>query len=745
MLKILKFGKQYWYVMLLTLFLLFIQANCDLALPQYTSNIVDVGIQTGGIESPVPEKMRAETYERLALFMTEEELAVMSQAYEMSEGDTYSLKEEYEEVLRAELSKDTNEETKAYLEELKSLISTKETLIYMLSSEAEEAEAMKTKLLTQMNLPAETDLFEAFAMMPKEAVLQISDAMEEQLAKMAETIGDSSAIAFVIDEYKQLNIDVNAIQMDYLKKQGLIMLGIAFIGMLVAVLSTYTSAKMAAKVAMNLRGQVFHKVVRFSSVEMNKFSTASLITRCTNDIQQVQMVMTMMFRIVLYAPLMAIGGIIKVVNTKSGMGWIIVLAVACIFGIVGVLMVVAMPKFKKMQVLVDKLNLVSREILTGISVIRAFGREKYEEERFDKASGELKKTQLFTNTTMAFMMPAMMFVMNGITVLIIWIGAHGIEIGNIQVGTMMAFITYTMHIVMSFLMITMVSIMLPRAAVAAGRIEEVLNTKIVIDNKEETTPLSTNGKVTGEITFEHVSFRYPNGEEDALTDIDFTAKPGETTAIIGSTGCGKSSLVQLIPRLFDVTEGKITIDGVDIRDMDLKELRDNIGYVPQKGVLFSGTIAENIAFGQDEINQKAIEEAAQIAQATEFIEGKSDTYNSKIAQGGTNVSGGQKQRLAIARALAKKPKILIFDDSFSALDYRTDKALRKELSQKTKDATVLIVAQRISTILHADKILVLDDGKIVGCGTHKELLRDNEVYRQIASSQLSEKEMKEVE
>lgn len=745
MLKILKFGKQYWYVMLLTLFLLFIQANCDLALPQYTSNIVDVGIQTGGIESPVPEKMRAETYERLALFMTEEELAVMSQAYEMSEGDTYSLKEEYEEVLRAELSKDTNEETKAYLEELKSLISTKETLIYMLSSEAEEAEAMKTKLLTQMNLPAETDLFEAFAMMPKEAVLQISDAMEEQLAKMAETIGDSSAIAFVIDEYKQLNIDVNAIQMDYLKKQGLIMLGIAFIGMLVAVLSTYTSAKMAAKVAMNLRGQVFHKVVRFSSVEMNKFSTASLITRCTNDIQQVQMVMTMMFRIVLYAPLMAIGGIIKVVNTKSGMGWIIVLAVACIFGIVGVLMVVAMPKFKKMQVLVDKLNLVSREILTGISVIRAFGREKYEEERFDKASGELKKTQLFTNTTMAFMMPAMMFVMNGITVLIIWVGAHGIELGNIQVGTMMAFITYTMHIVMSFLMITMVSIMLPRAAVAAGRIEEVLNTKIVIDNKEETTPLSTNGKVTGEITFEHVSFRYPNGEEDALTDIDFTAKPGETTAIIGSTGCGKSSLVQLIPRLFDVTEGKITIDGVDIRDMDLKELRDNIGYVPQKGVLFSGTIAENIAFGQDEINQKAIEEAAQIAQATEFIEGKSDTYNSKIAQGGTNVSGGQKQRLAIARALAKKPKILIFDDSFSALDYRTDKALRKELSQKTKDATVLIVAQRISTILHADKILVLDDGKIVGCGTHKELLRDNEVYRQIASSQLSEKEMKEVE
>lgn len=743
MLKILKFARQYWYMMFVILGLLFIQAYCELSLPEYTSNIVDVGIQEKGIESPVPKKMRAQTYERLLLFMNEDETQIFTEAYERTDDDIYTLKEVYEAATYKDISKKAKGETAGYIEELKSLLSKKETLLMMLSSEEEQADAMKEEFFIQMGLPADADIFEAFAMMPKEVLLQISGNIEEQISKMADTIGDSSAIAFVAAEYEEMGISVNTIQMKYLRKQGIVMVLIAFGSMVAAVFATFFSARLAAKVSKNLRGQVYDQVVKFSNAELNQFSTASLITRCTNDIQQVQMVLTMMFRIVLYAPIMAIGGISKVIQAKSGMGWIIVVAVAAVFSLVGVLMVVAMPKFRSMQNLVDRLNLVSREILTGIPVIRAFSREKHEEKRFDQASMELKKTQLFTNSTMAFMMPMMMFIMNGITVLIVWVGAHGVDAGSIQVGSMMAFITYTMQIVMSFLMITIVSIMLPRAAVAAGRIDEVLQTNISIDNKEQVLPLAKDGKVQGIVAFEHVSFAYPGADENALEDIDFVAKPGETTAIIGSTGCGKSSLVQLIPRLFDVTKGRITIDGKDIRDLDLKELRSHIGYVPQKGVLFSGTIESNIAFGQEKMDMAKIEEAARIAQAADFIQEKEEQYQSRIAQGGSNVSGGQKQRLAIARALAKKPQILVFDDSFSALDYRTDKALRKELGQKTKYATVIIVAQRISTILHADKIIVLDDGKIAGCGTHKELLMNNEVYKQIAQSQLSEKEINE--
>ena len=743
MLKILKFAKQYWYMMLVILGLLFVQAYCELSLPEYTSNIVDVGIQERGIESPVPEKMRAQTYDHLLLFMNEEETEIFTEGYETADGEIYTLKEAYSEAAQSEVSKKTDEETKEYIEQLKSLLSTKETLLMMLSSEGEQADAMKEAFYAQMGVPAGTDLFEVFAMMPKEAVLQISEALEEQLSEMADTIGDSTAISFVAAEYEAMGTDVDGIQMDYLKHQGIMMLLIAFGSMIAAVCATFFSARLAAKVSMNLRGQVYDKVVKFSNAELNKFSTASLITRCTNDIQQVQMVLTMMFRIVLYAPIMALGGISKVAKTESGMGWIIVVAVVAVFSLVGILMAVAMPKFRSMQNLVDRLNLVSREMLTGIPVIRAFSREKHEEKRFDEASRDLQKTQLFTNSSMAFMMPAMMFIMNAITVLIVWVGAHGVDTGSIQVGSMMAFITYTMQIVMSFLMITMVSIMLPRAAVAAGRIEEVLKTEVSIDNKKQVASLAKEGKVQGVVAFEHVSFAYPGADENALEDIDFVANPGETTAIIGSTGCGKSSLVQLIPRLFDVSKGRITIDGTDIRDVDLKELRQNIGYVPQKGVLFSGTIESNIAFGQGDIDTDAVEEAAQIAQASEFIQGKEEKFKSRIAQGGANVSGGQKQRLAIARALAKKPQILVFDDSFSALDYKTDKTLRKELHEKTRNATVIIVAQRISTILHADKILVLDDGRIAGCGTHKELLKSNEVYRQIAQSQLSEKEINE--
>lgn len=741
MLKILKFARKYWYTMLVILGLLFIQAYCELSLPEYTSNIVDVGIQEKGIESPVPTKMRAETYNHLLLFMNEEETEIFTEAYEESQGDIFTLKEKYREAAKENISERTEEETKEYIETLKALLSKKETLLMMLSSEGEQADAMKKEFYAQAEFLEDTDLFTAFSMMPKEAVLKISETLGEQIDQMSDTIGDSSAIAFVAAEYEEMGMNVDGIQMSYLKKQGVMMLLIAFGGMIAAVIATFFSARLAAKVSMKLRAQVYDKVVKFSNAELNQFSTASLITRCTNDIQQVQMVLTMMFRIVLYAPIMAIGGIMKVVETKSGMGWIIVVAVAAVFTLVGVLMVVAMPKFQSMQNLVDRLNLVSREILTGIPVIRAFSREKHEEKRFDQASRDLQKTQLFTNSTMAFMMPAMMFIMNAITVLIVWVGAHGVDTGTIQVGSMMAFITYTMQIVMSFLMITMVSIMLPRAAVAAGRIDEVLQTKVAIQNKEQVVPLATDGRIQGVVAFEHVSFAYPGADENALEDIDFVAKPGETTAIIGSTGCGKSSLVQLIPRLFDVTKGRITIDGKDIRDVDLHELRSHIGYVPQKGVLFSGTIESNIAFGHDEITRDAVEEAADIAQASDFIQEKEKKFQSHIAQGGANVSGGQKQRLAIARALAKKPQILVFDDSFSALDYRTDRALRRELGEKTKDATVIIVAQRISTILHADKILVLDDGKIAGMGTHKELLKNNEVYRQIAQSQLSEKEI----
>ena len=726
MLKILKFAKQYWYIMVIILMLLFVQANCDLALPEYTSKIVDVGIQSSGVESPIPDKLRSTSYNNLMLIMTEDEMEVMSTSY-TKEDDFYILKEEL------------SDQTK---EELNTLLTNKETIMTMLYADGEEAEAMKAEMYSSMGVPTDSDIMEVFAMMPKEAVLKIVDSINEKISGMSDLIGESSAISYVIAEYDAQGIDMDQMQMDYLKQQGIRMLLLALLGMVMAVIVTYLSAKLAAKVSMNLRNRVFKQVVKFSNAEMNNFSTASLITRCTNDIQQVQLVLTMFFRIVAYAPILGIGGVFKVIQTGSGMGWIIGVAVGTILALVGSLLIIAMPKFKMMQTLVDQLNLVSREILTGIPVIRAFGREDHEKKRFDEASVDLMKTQLFTNRTMAFMMPTMMFIMNGITVLIIWVGAHGIETGELQVGTMMAFITYTMQIVISFLMITMVSIMIPRGAVAATRIEEVLNTEVIIDDPKQ--PKHFAPKTEGVVSFENVSFSYANADEEALSEISFIANSGETTAIIGSTGCGKTSLVQLIPRLFDVTNGSVKIDGIDVRDLELSELRNQIGYVPQKGVLFSGTIASNIGFGIKDITRTEIEEAAAIAQATEFIEEKEEKMEAPISQGGTNVSGGQKQRIAIARALAKKPKILIFDDSFSALDYRTDKKLRDTLHQKTKDATVIIVAQRISTILNADKIIVLDDGKVVGEGTHKQLLADNEVYQQIASSQLSEEELNQV-
>ena len=575
----------------------------------------------------------------------------------------------------------------------------------------------------------------------EDAIDGIRQQALDSMGDMSDSIISQRAVLFVQAEYEALGMDLGQVQMNYLLSTGAKMLGLTLLMVATAVLSGLLSSRTAAKIGMELRGQVFTRVLSFSNNELNKFSIASLSTRSTNDIQQVQMVEVMLLRMVLYAPIIGIGGIIRVAGTRTGLSWIIVVAVVAIFVLVMTLLAVAMPKFKKMQTLVDRLNLVAREILTGLSVIRAFDREKYEEDRFDTANQNLMKTQLFTNRVMNIMMPAMMLIMNCVTVMIIWFGGHGIDAGTMQVGDMIAFITYTMQIVMAFLMITMISVMLPRAGIAADRIQEVLDTPLSIHDAASVRDEELKD-AKGELRFEDVSFRYEGADEDALEHISFTAKPGETTAIIGSTGCGKSTLIHLIPRFYDVTQGRITIDGVDIREISQEKLHSLLGFVPQKGNLFSGTIASNIKYGGDWITDEKMEEAAQIAQATEFIETKPDGYDSPIAQGGSNVSGGQKQRLSIARAIAKSPKIFLFDDSFSALDYKTDAQLRKALHEKTADAAVLIVAQRISTILHANRILVLEDGKIVGDGTHEQLLESCPAYQEIARSQLSESELK---
>ena len=591
-------------------------------------------------------------------------------------------------------------------------------------------------------LPAgleDQDIFAALSMMTEEQVAQLNEEINVKLEEVPEAILSQGAVTIVKLEYEAIGIDVGKIQNNYIAIAGIKMIGLAIVGMIAAIIVGYLASRIAAGTSKNIRGKVFEKVVGFSNAEFDKFSTASLITRSTNDIQQVQMLLVMMFRMVLYAPILGIGGIIKVTNTETSMAWIIAVAVGTILVLVGTLMIIAMPKFKSMQKLVDRLNLVTREILTGLPVIRAFSRERHEEKRFDIANKDLTSTNLFVNRTMTFMMPIMMFVMNGITLMIIWFGGKGIDSGNLQVGDMMAFIQYTMQIVMSFLMLTMVSIMLPRAAVSANRIMEVLDTESLINDPKDKK--SFNAAKKGVVEFKNMSFRYPNAEEDVLEDINFTAKPGETTAIIGSTGSGKSTLINLIPRLYDATEGEILIDGVNVKDVSQHDLRAKIGFVPQKGVLFSGTIDSNIRYGKQEATEEDIKRAARIAQASDFIEEKPEQYDEAISQGGSNVSGGQKQRLSIARAIAKDPDIYIFDDSFSALDFKTDATLRKTLHEEITDSTIIIVAQRISTILHAEQIIVLDEGKIVGKGTHAQLLANCDVYRQIASSQLSEKEI----
>ena len=760
--KIFKNLLPFWKSVIIILALLLVQAWCDLSLPQYTSDIIDVGIQNSGVEHVLPEAVTKEEFETAKTFMTEDEITEWENAYEEdgdhfvrteNDGDTLddldgdlsmalvmnyqmSMMDEatFKETIAAQMQMDPENLKDLSVEQIGQMLGADLTTF---TREKEDDDGNKTEVTCVDVRPLFQNMLNA-GMMQKSDLLSVRDEMEESFNAVGDTMIQSIGVAYAIQCDKDAGIDVDHIQTSYLWAEGLRMIGLALLMGVATVLVGLFASKVAAGVGMNLREGLFKKVVGFSNAEMDHFSTASLITRSTNDVQQIQMVTVLLLRMVIYAPILGIGGIIKVSQTGAGMGWVIGLAVLVIMGFVSVLMAVTLPKFKLMQKLVDGLNLVSREILTGISVIRAFGREKTEEERFDEANTKLTKTMLFTNRVMTLMMPCMMFIMYGLTVLIVWVGAHKIDEGVLQVGAMTAFITYAMQIVMAFLMLTMMSIMLPRAGVAANRIDEVLKTKsTVTDAKEPESLTAYNGK----LTFSHVNFRYPGAEENVLCDIDFTAEPGKTTAIIGSTGCGKSTLVNLIPRLYDVTDGSITLDGKDIRKIRMHDLRGEIGFVPQKGVLFSGTIASNLRFGRRDATDAEIAEAAEIAQATEFIEEKSDKYESPIAQGGTNVSGGQKQRLAIARAIAKNPKIFVFDDSFSALDLKTDAALRKALAEKVKDSTVIIVAQRISTILHAEQILVLDEGRIVGRGTHEELLENCEVYRQIAKSQLSAKEL----
>ena len=760
--KIFKNMVPYGRSVIVILALLLMQAACDLALPSYTSDIIDVGIQKSGVEHVVPQAVTAEEFAAAQTLMTEEETQLWQRIYEQ-DGDVYRLTEHDETRLAAlddalVLPLIMNYQMRAMEE-----ASFKAYLASQNGMDAAQINAMSIEQIGQMMGVSLTpfkqtkedddgnayttvcvDVRPVFAQrkqagtMDDDAILSMRESMQKTIDAMGSSMVRSMGVAYAVDCDKAAGLDVDAMQTAYLWTAGLKMVGLALIMGLATVLVSFFASRVGAGIGRDLRDGVFKRVVGFSNAEMDQFSTASLITRSTNDIQQIQMVSAMLLRMVAYAPIMGIGGVIKAMQTGAGLGWVIALALLVILGYVMVLMSVSMPKFKLMQKLVDRLNLVSREILTGLSVIRAFKREDQEEERFDEANRALTKTMLFTNRVMTFMMPGMMLIMNVLTVAIVWFGAHQIDAGTMQVGAMTAFITYAMMIVMSFLMLTMMSIMLPRAAVAAERIDEVLQTASSIRNPEQPETLAAHN---GVLRFNHVSFRYPNAEEDVLHDIDFTATPGTTTAIIGSTGCGKSTLVNLIPRLYDVTAGSIEIDGKDIRKLSMEELRSEIGFVPQKGVLFSGTIASNLRFGNDEATDEEIRRAAKIAQAADFIEEKEEKYDSPIAQGGSNVSGGQKQRLAIARAIAKNPKIFIFDDSFSALDMKTDAALRKALHENVKDSTIILVAQRISTILHAEQILGLDDGRIGGRGTHAELLAGCEVYQQIAKSQLSAKEL----
>ncbi len=755
MINLVKNLRHHILAVLIIVCLLIVQAYCTLSLPSYTSDIVDVGIEQGGIEDAAAVQISEETMDYLMLFMDEDAQETVEDAYTLEDSIWYldeditdteevsdalqtpmvlvyqlsALSEDsFKEMMEEQLSMEEGSFSDMSLEELGAMMGLELDI-----SEDEEGE-------TTVNMLSLLQTMQAAGMIDSDTLLSMADEMAEQYGDSGELIFSSIAIQEVSAEYEKVGVDADQLQRQYLFRIGRRMILMTVLMSVAAIFACYFASVTTAKVAKSLREQVFGKVLSFSNSEVDRFSTASLITRCTNDIQQVQMTTVILLRIVLFAPILAIGGIVKVLSSHTGLAWIIAVATLVMTGLIVGLVVIAMPKFKIVQKLVDRVNLVSREILDGVPVIRAFGREKYEEQRFDRANDSLMRVQLFTNRVMSFMMPCMMFVMNGINLLIIWFGAKGMDDGLMQVGDLVAFMTYAMQIIMAFMMIEMISIMLPRAAVAANRIDEVIKTDSEIRDGKDASDYEER-KFKGELTFDHVTFAYPGASDPVLKDINFTAKPGTTTAIIGSTGCGKSTLINLIPRFYDVTEGSIQLDGVDIRELSQRKLREQIGLVPQKGFLFSGTIESNIKYSGDSVTDAIMEEAAATAQATEFIDQKNDRYQSEIAQGGTNVSGGQKQRLSIARALAKNAQLLIFDDSFSALDYKTDVALRKELAKKSAGATVLIVAQRISTVLYADEILVMNEGRIVGKGTHEELMKNCETYREIARSQLSEEEL----
>lgn len=754
MLKVLKYLKSSAVSVIAIIALLCLQAATDLALPDYTSKIVNIGIQQGGIENAAPEAIRKSQMNQLLVF-TKEADAILSK-YELISKDTleekeyeklvkkYPVLENQEIYIKNKLKEEEQEELNDKIARPMMMASSLQKEETQASMKEQMTEAMQQMPEAQRAAIAQMSMIEILQNMPEEQRDQVLEKINEQLDTMSGSILEQAAISATKEEYKALGMDIDKVQNDYIFLAGLQMLGVAFISMSAAVLIMLLSSRVAAKLGKTLRDKVFQKVLGFSTKEFREFSTASLITRSTNDIQQIQMLLTMLFRVVVYAPIIGIGGLLHVIRTSdSSMAWIIGLAIAAVIVIVLILFIVAMPKFKKLQDLIDKINMVAREILTGIPVIRAFNTQKREEERFDKANTDLMKTNVFVNRAMSMMMPALMFIMNSVMILIIWVGGHNVDQGIMQVGDMMAFIQYTMQIIMSFLMISMISIMLPRASVSANRINEVLETKPSIKDKDKKELKEFDENKKGLVEFKNVSFRYPDADTEILTDIDFVARPGQTTAIIGSTGSGKSTIVNLIPRFYDVTGGELLVDGVNIKDVPQKELRKRIGFVPQKGILFSGTIESNIKYGDETMSDEQMEKAASIAQATEFIQAKEEKYISPIAQGGSNVSGGQKQRLSIARALAIDPEIFVFDDSFSALDLKTDKALREALSQQTENKTVIIVAQRISTIMNAEQIIVLEEGKIVGKGTHEELMENCDTYKQIALSQLSEEELKQ--
>lgn len=759
MLKILKNLKESWMAVIAIIILLCIQAAADLKLPDFTSQIVNVGIQQSGIENVAPEVIRKSTLDNLQYFTDDYETILEN--YEIVEKNEKNIKE-YPLLESEEIYKLKNI-SKSELENLNNIISKPLMTLSVMSNEetankikekmqstnAESSQEIEQSQMVQMQALSTVlengTLMDAIKVLPEEARESMLKEVKEQIDSMSDTILKQGAIAAVKNEYEAIGVSTTSISNKYIIKTGLQMLGVAMITMVSAISIMFLSSRVAARLGKTLREKVFRKVLSFSNQEFNEFSAASLITRSTNDIQQIQQLLSILFRVVVYAPIIAIGGLITVVSTSNlSMAWIIGLAVLAILIVVGTLFATTMPKFKKSQTLIDKLNLVSREILTGIPVIRAFNTQKREEDRFESANKDLMKNSVFVNSVMSMMMPIMMFIMNSIMILIIWVGGHNIDSGVMQVGDMMAFLQYTMQIVMSFLMISMISIMLPRASVSAKRINEVLEKEPAIKDKPELEQAKFDLKKKGLVEFRNVSFRYPDAESEILSDISFTANPGETTAIIGSTGSGKSTVVNLIPRFYDVTGGEILIDGVNIKDVSQKDLRSKIGFVPQKGILFSGTIESNIKYGKD-ITDDEMKRVAEIAQASEFIEKKDEKYDSEIAQGGNNVSGGQKQRLSIARALAIDPEIFVFDDSFSALDLKTDRNLRDALKKQTSGKTIIMVAQRVSTIMNAEQIIVLEDGKIVGKGTHEELLKNCETYKQIALSQLSSEELERKE